>query len=682
MDITFDINKDELPIFLSEVDEHLETLDNHLLHLQKADADTELIQTLFRSAHTIKGMAGMIGHRRMTDVTHALESALDDVRKNSIQISMPLINLCLKAVDCLRLLREEVATSMVSEVDIEGVVAALKRMVASGQKEAPPNTVLAANQNTAVSGDALQIHAKIDTNSMASAARAFQLMMALQDLGQIQAMSPSQQEIEGASSVAELVATLITDQPVEKISMVLTKISGVDEISINGKLVIANGTPVEEQVETRRKNAQLRAQAEAMPGQQSRERRGTQPSGRRISDLTLRMSIERMDNLMNLVGELITDRNHVQQLRSQIAAETSMTGNLDQLFETLTHLGRITDQLQEEVMGIRMLPIGSIFNKFPRMVHDMSQKVGKSVNLVVHGEDTEMDRSMIDTIYDPLIHLIRNSVDHGIESPAGRVAAGKREAGTVTLTARHEQGRIVVIVEDDGRGIDPEKLRNKALQKGLISAEEAAALTAEQSINLMFLAGLSTAEVATELSGRGVGLDIVKTNIQRVNGSIQVESHIGIGTKFQITLPLTLAIIPSLLVKVGQSVFAVPMVMITEMVRLENSDVHFVNRKPVVLLRGQVLALHELSELFHISTSGEERKQFFAVVIQSGKQKIGLVADSLIGEEEVVVKPLGEFIGDIPGISSATILGNGQVALIVDMFSLFKQVEIQEKIRV
>lgn len=677
MEISFDISKDELPIFLAEVDEHLETLDNHLLRMQKEAADLELIQTVFRSAHTIKGMAGMIGHRRMTDVTHALENVLDRVRKNNIQVSMSLINLCLEAVDYLRLLREEVATSTVSEVDIEDLVLSLKYMVDEHKEElAIGETELPA----VFSGDGLQVHARIDTNSMASAARAFQLMMALQDLGEIQFMRPSQQEIEIASTVAEFMATLLTDEPVEKVTAALLRISGVDEISINGKMILCNGCPVQEQTETKDIGVPPVLPVESGPVPQARERRSTDPVGRRISDLTLRMSIEHMDNLMNLVGELITDRNHVQQIRSQIAAETTISGNLDQLFETLTHLGRITDQLQEEVMSIRMLPIGSIFNKFPRMVHDMSQKVGKSVSLVVHGEDTEMDRSMIDTIYDPLIHLIRNSVDHGIETPVDRRAAGKPETGTVTLTARHEQGRIVVTVEDDGRGIDGERLRNKALQKGLISAEEAAALTTEQTVNLMFLAGLSTAEQATEFSGRGVGLDIVKTNIQRVNGSIRVESHPGHGTQFHITLPLTLAIVPSLLVKVGQSAFAIPMVMITETVRLQLSDVQYVDRQPVMLLRGQALALLKLSDLFHISNVDGDRDQFFAVVIQSGQQRVGLVVDSLLGEEEVVVKPLGEFVGDLPGISSATILGNGQVALIVDVFNLLNSVQVQQRI--
>lgn len=676
MDITFDISKDELPIFLAEVDEHLQMLDNNMLLLQREDADAELIQTVFRSAHTIKGMAGMVGHRRMTDVTHALETVLDGVRKNSIQISPVLVNICLQAVDSLRSLRDEVKDCTVSDVDIERIVRSLKEIV-EGNKTESSSVISSSNpiiENDNSQGNALQIQAKIDTHSMASAARAFQLMMALQDLGEIQAMCPSQDEIDAASSVRDFSAVILTNQPFEKIREVLTRVSGVDEISINGKVILADGNPVVEKIEAKETELHPQVKAETVPTPMARDRRSNDPNGRRISDLTLRMNIEHMDNLMNLVGELITDRNHLQQIRGQVAAETNLHGELDQLFETVTHLGRITDQLQEQVMSMRMLPIGSMFNRFPRMVYDMSQKVGKHVDLIVHGEDTEMDRSMIDAIYDPLIHIIRNSVDHGIESPKDRIAAGKSEAGIVTLTARHEQGRIIVTVEDDGRGIDGEKLRSKAIQKGLISVEEAATLTAEQCINLMFLPGLSTADQATEYSGRGVGLDIVRTNIQRVNGSIQVESHPGIGTHFQIVLPLTLAIVPSLLVKVQQSIFALPMMMITETVRLEKTEIKYVNRKPVILLRGNVLSLVPLADIFSFSQNREEAKYLLVVVIQFGKQRIGLIVDSLIGEEEVVVKPLGSFVGDIPGISSATILGNGQVALIVDVFNLFKLV--------
>jgi two-component system chemotaxis sensor kinase CheA len=668
-------------------------------------------------------MAGMIGHRRMTDLTHGLENVFDGVRKKSIEISTPLINACLDSVDRLRSLRNEVVTSQSSDVEIEDLVQELKEFV-QGRKEEPAPVVAMAAPETAQQVEPetssspqpqpqalvppeptplvieaalktrnVEIHVLIPTDSIASAARAFQLMMALQELGEIKTMSPTQAQIETASSVSDFEAVLSTSQDFEKVTSSLLQISGLGEVFIDGVLVMSGGEAVSESPKTSKiaPDAQTTASpAQPSAGQPSSAigrrstdvpaRRGAESSsrssadtnGRRSTDMTVRTNVERLDNLMNLVGELITDRNHLQQIRSRLEADSRLNGSIEQLSESVTHLGRITDQLQEEVMRIRMLPIGSVFNKFPRMVRDMSQKVGKLIDVVIHGEDTEMDRSMIDEINDPLIHLIRNSVDHGLETPQERVAAGKPERGTVTLTARHEQGRIIITVEDDGRGIDARKLRASAVQKGMITAEEAAALTEEQSIDLMFMAGLSTAQKVTDISGRGVGLDIVNTNIQRVNGSIEVETQLGFGTQFQIVLPLTLAIVPSLLVGVNNATFAIPLVMITETLRLQKSDIKNIYRKPVTLLRGNVLSLLQLSDIFDFSQNQEPGKYLFAVVVHSGKQRVGLIVDSLIGEEEVVVKSLGAFIGDIPGISSAAILGDGKVALIVDVFGLFK----------
>ncbi len=732
MEIIFDISEDEVPIFLAEVDEHLQVLDDILIRLEKESDDAELVQTVFRSAHTIKGMAGMIGHRRMTEITHALETALDGVRKKSIQISTPLINTCLDAVDRLRLLRDEVVTAQTSEIDTDELVQSLKDLT-QVRKEDLPVTVSTPDQkaeaipaaktgkaatskqkqktargtaspvaieiNQSAQTRVVQIQASIPADTIASAARAFQLLMALQELGDIQSMTPTQAEIETASSVSDISASLVTSQPFEKISAELVQLSSLGEISVDGVTILSNGAPAavdiqkssSELFETAQENvsapvslAELTTQAaiDPVPARRSTDiadrrsveapAKAVEANGRRSTDMTVRTNVERLDSLMNLVGELITDRNHLQQIRGRLEADSRLNGRLEQFSESVTHLGRITDQLQEEVMRIRMLPVGSVFNKFPRMVRDMSQKIGKLIDVVIHGEETEIDRSMLDEINDPLIHLIRNSVDHGIESPQKRIAAGKPERGTITLTARHEQGRILLTVEDDGGGIDAKRLRDSAVQKGLITPEEAAGLTEEQSIDLMFLAGLSTAQKITDISGRGVGLDIVNTNIQRVNGSIEVETQLGFGTQFQIILPLTLAIVPSLLVGVNKSTFAIPLVMITETLRLEKSDIKNIYRKPVTLLRGNVLSLLNLSDIFNFSRDDEQRKYLFAVVVHSGKQRVGLIVDSLIGEEEVVVKSLGAFIGDIPGISSAAILGDGKVALIVDVFGLFK----------
>jgi two-component system chemotaxis sensor kinase CheA len=395
-------------------------------------------------------------------------------------------------------------------------------------------------------------------------------------------------------------------------------------------------------------------------------------NGHITADMTVRTSVERLDILMNLVGELITDRNHLLQIRNRMEAEARGDGDVDKLSETVTHLGRITDQLQEEVMRIRMLPISNVMHKFPRLVRDLAQKTGKLIDLVIQGEDTELDRSMIEEINDPLIHLVRNSVDHGIESSEVRIAAGKPERGTITIAARHEQGRIVLTVEDDGRGIDPEVVKKAAVHKGLISPEEAAMLTEEQAINLVFLPGFSTAEKVTDISGRGIGMDIVQTNIQRVNGVIAVDTHLGQGTQFQIVLPLTLAIVRTLLVEVGKSTYAIPLVMVTETLRLQDSDIKTIGGKPVTVLRGKTLPLIHMAEVFDLPTNESSSKYPFAVVVHSGKQRVGLVVDSFCGEEEVVVKSIGALVGNVPGISSAAILGDGRVTLIVDVMGLFK----------
>lgn len=703
MEIIFDISEEELPIFLAEADEHLQVLDDVLIRLERESSNAELVQTVFRSAHTIKGMSGMIGHKRMTNLTHALETVLDGVRKNSVQITKPLINICLEAVDYLRMLREEVSTSQTCNLDMDQITALLKDFSEAPAEEPAQTAVddpgmentkkaLPANKNllkrkiknlieainTEVSapilqGRTFQIQAKIDPNSVAPAARAFQLMMALQDLGEIQSMTPTLAQIETASAVSEFNAVLAACQPLEKISAALGFISEVDQILIDGRLIFLNGAAVAAPSSQPEPQFPPLLEKENSPQLESSplapERRKTSIFGRRNSDMTIRTNVERLDSLMNLVGELITDRNQLKQTFSRF---TRLNSNFDKISESITHLGRITDQLQEEVMRIRMLPISSVFGKFPRMVYDMSQVVGKQIDLVIRGEETEMDRSMIEEINDPLIHLMRNSVDHGIETPAERLAAGKPERGTITLTARHEQGRIILTVEDDGIGIDGEKLRSSAVQKGLISAEEAANMTEEQSIDLMFMAGLSTAQTISDISGRGVGLDIVSTNIQHVNGSMQVETQIGRGTQFKIILPLTLAIVPALLVKIHQSTLAIPLVMITETLRLEPNQIKYVYQKPVTVLRKSVLSLMYLSDILNLPQSDQQRKYKFAVVVQSGKQRIGLIVDSLVGEEDVVVKPLGAFIGDIPGISSAAILSEGQVALIVDVFGLFK----------
>ncbi len=744
MQLSFDISQDELPIFIAETEDHLLILEEGLVRLEQADSDPELLQAMFRAAHTLKGMAGMIGHKRLVDLTHVLETAFDGVRKQTLAITTPLIDLCLQSLDALRVLRDEVINDQPSLIDIDEVVARFggfidtARLIGKSQSPPPPAVDLPIPVDAAIPGEQVgtpdgiyTVTAEIAPDSVASAARAFQLMLALQSTGEILAMDPTQEQIESSAPVARFSARFRPTQPVEAVEKELASISDVawftiqaegsptlpapapvlpavdpaDEINALhlGEYLVKTGSVTQAQLDEAlriqkttktdlpsmvgqilkqmgvinpetldRRIGELMSQQRAaiQSLQQSEQERSLREKV--IADKTVRTSVERLDVLMDLVGELITDRNRLNQIRRSL--ETSFRGDeqVAALVDTVVHLGRITDQLQEEVMHIRMLPVSNVFNKFPRMIRDLAQRSGKEVELVIHGQETEMDRSVIELINDPLIHLLRNAIDHGIEMPEARIAAGKPARGTIRLSARHEHGHIVLTVEDDGHGIDVERLKASAVSKKLISENEAASLTPEKAINLIFLSGLSTAAKVTEVSGRGVGMDIVRNNIEGLNGSITVESLRGSGAKFEVSLPLTLAIVPTLLVRICEITFAIPLATVTETLRLSKQAIKTIRGKPVTLLRDQILTLVDMGEAFALRDGPVETGYTLVVVVGTSKCQVGLMVDELLGEQEVVVKSFNELIGDVPGVSSAAILGDGKVALIVDVQGLFK----------
>ena len=744
MDLTFDISDDELPIFLAEVSEQLEILDEGLVRLERESDQAGLLQVLFRAAHTLKGSAGMIGHKRMVALTHALETVLDGIRKGLISIQTDLIDVCLQSVDMLHNLSDEVSTRAACPQDIAPLLAAFASLgqlstghLPSGQmptaQDKPEPAAVGLRPTDAVlpmqaaRGHTFHIQAEISPDSMASAARAFQLMLALHELGEILAMEPAQEQIETASPVSIFKALLASEKPVEAIRSALSQISDIDRLSIGneqielsspvnqaperppvkkapairlGDILLENGLITEAQLqaalleqsretgpkpligktlvkmgfisqevldEVVSEQAQHK-QADTHPGETNSEER----TKGRANGKTVRTSVERLDSLMNLVGELITDRNRLYLVRSNFDTRFHGDSQVDALSETITHIGRITDQLQSEVMSIRMLPVANVFNKFPRLVRDLARKANKQVDLVIRGEDTELDRSVIEEISDPLIHLLRNAVDHGLELPAERLAAGKLERGSILVTARYEQGRIIVTVEDDGRGLDLERVKAKAVDKGLIGEKEASGLSEEEVIDLIFVSGLSTAKKVSDVSGRGVGMDIVRNNIERLNGNILVETWPGRGTRFQIVLPLTLAIVPTLLVRVGKGTYAIPLVTVIETLRVARPEIATINGRPVILLRDRVLPVIRLSAVFDLQETTNDQRNVYVVVVRSGKSQMGLIVDALVGEQEVVVKSLSAIVGEVTGVSSAAILGDGQVALILDVQGLFK----------
>ena len=752
----FDISEDELPIFQAETEDHLTILEDGLVRLEQNDRDPDLLQALFRAAHTIKGTAGMIGHKRLVEITHVLENAFDAVRKNQLTISTNLINLCLETVDILRSLRDEVITGETSAVDVPQMIETFKNFLdasmdatqtgkSGSEKESSSvtatRTEVTSSSKPVVKKESkpviakpaetqtkIQIQADISPSSVASAARAFQILMVLQSSSEIIELIPSQKEIESAAPVGHLSALIIPKKEITDISKELRNIPEIDRLVIEDEVIslvepvvaeeivkseesgeieysrlgeyllskeLISSTDLKAALEKQKsyppENAPLLGQVivsmgllsqnvvdqaigETMNQKRSAMMAGTEggKAGDHLIDRTVRTSVERLDALMNLVGELITDRNRLIKIHSAFENELRGNENTNILAEAVVHIGRITDQLQEEVMHIRMLPVANVFKKFPRMVRDMAQKTGKEIDLVIRGQETELDRSVNEEINDPLIHLIRNSVDHGIETPEKRVEVGKDPRGTIILSARHDQGRIVITVEDDGGGINTEKIKAASVKKGWITQAEADSMSDDKAIDLIFESGLSTAEKVSDISGRGVGMDIVRSNIERLNGSILVDSTSGKGSQFQIILPLTLAIVPTLLVKVEGSIFAIPLVTVVETQRLTEQSFQTVNGRSVVVLREKIIPLIKLAEVFDLIDPENTPKYSYIVVVKTSKQEVGIVVEHLVGEEEVVVKSFGQIIGDIPGISSAAILGDGQIALIVDVQGLIK----------
>jgi two-component system, chemotaxis family, sensor kinase CheA len=392
----------------------------------------------------------------------------------------------------------------------------------------------------------------------------------------------------------------------------------------------------------------------------------------KVIDKTVRIDVERLDELMNLVGELVLGRNRLTQIVSGIVERFEGESLARELMDTIAQVDYLTSELQAVVMRARMMPIAKVFSKFPRIVRDLSRDLNKEVELLIYGEETEVDKSVIESIHDPLVHLIRNAIDHGIETPQERKAVGKPEKGKVILRAEHEGNFIVITVEDDGRGIDPERVRRKAVEKKIITEQEASSISDRDALNLIFLPGFSTASKVTNISGRGVGLDVVKANITKLNGMIDVQSTLGQGTKFILKLPLTLAIIQGLLVDVCGEIFIIPLSSVIEVVRIPRSQVHSIKGREIIRLRDSVLPLVRLANIFNLSSNGDFKENLYVVVVGLAEKKLGIVVDGLVGQKEVVIKSLGSYLNNVRGIAGATILGDGTVRMIVDVAQIFK----------
>lgn len=699
MGLNLDASPEELKIFLEEVEEHFQTLEEDLVRLEKeAEFNEDLMQEIFRASHTLKGSSATIGHHRMAKLTHAMENVLDKLRKKQLSISSNLVDVLFECLDGLRVLRDEIINDEELELDLESIIQKL-----SSIKTPEEETDREAVSQEAASGSvpaALETRIFIDTNwddkdtihkaverglypyliqirfdveHEMLAVRAFVTVRAFEEFGEIIRTNPSEEEIESEHVNETLVLLMMSNLNQEAIHKLAAELPNIASCVVQPYrdeslqvFEIQAPAPTEEKTEV--KEAGKPVNNSPKPGNTVKS------INVKKANRTVRVDVDLLDSLMNLVGELVIDRTRLFQILGNIEVNYEMDEVSQDLGRTSVHIARVTTQLQEQIMKARMLPVENLFNKFPRMVRDLSQKANKEVDFVMIGQETELDRSIIEEIGDPLIHLLRNAVDHGIESSEEREAKGKNRIGELKLQASHEENHIVITITDDGKGIDPESVKQSGIKKGLINEEQAKRMTDKEAINLIFMSGLSTVNKVTDVSGRGVGMDVVRTNIEKINGAIEINSVVGQGTEFKIKLPLTLAIIRALLVSIDTSVYAIPLSTVTETIRLQKDQIEYVNNREVIVVRGKVLPLVRMKKVFGNYADTQEEEKLFIVVVNLAGQQVGFVVDSLVGEQEIVIKSLGKYIGDVQGISGATILGDGNVALIVDVSTLVKKV--------
>lgn len=712
--------------FFQESEEHIENLESSLLKLEESPDDKELMDGIFRAAHTIKGSAGSIGLISISDFTHLLESILDKLRNHEMQVDSGLVNLILQSVDCVKGMIKGVKDSGAADTTIADALRPKLEAVLNNNVGAYGNTPVlnpkpkTQNQAARPIERLFNIKFEPDPLIMQKGMNPLNLIRALGILGEILTVKldtsklPSLDEMDPERFYLSWDILLLTKEnraAVESVfefvrddsQVMLTLLSPSSELEFTppeehdievkevregmkeldsrtpkllGNMLVAEGAVSEEQLadaiaeqQSQRKIGEILVENKAITEDKLKSALKKQDAIKSVDVPTIRVDVDKVDKLMNLVGELVI----IQSMLSQVANNFTEK-DLGRLRTAVGQLERNCREIQERVMSVRMLPIGNVFNRFPRVVRDISAERGKKAALLISGEETELDKTLIEKIADPLTHLIRNSVDHGIETPEERIAKGKPEVGRVWLSAFHQGGNVIVTVEDDGKGLDREKIVNKAVEKGLIANAEG--MADQEVYNLIFLPGFSTAEKITEVSGRGVGMDVVKRNIEGIGGSVAIETEAGRRSRFVIKIPLTLAIIDGLTVTVGKEIFIIPITAIVESKRPKPDEVkHVKGEGEVINVRGHFVPLVRLYQFFGISEPKEtDPAKAIVVVVSADNKNYALLIDELTGQQQAVIKSLGEGFRGIPGVAGATILGSGEVALIVDVTSIVKKV--------
>lgn len=704
--------------FLVEAQEHFELIEQNFLTLEESPGDLDILNGIFRSVHTIKGASGFLGLQKVQSLAHIGENILDDLRKGRMSVTPEVMELLFETVDVLKVLVNDVGvnlrkqgtpkdpeiTKLIERLEnfrsgTQGGGTASKKAIASPVQSLKLPTRLEGldSQGIKVAEEALQAGNKVlalrielqpallgtpfNPMSMISMVDLVGRLLHSTNLMKLQHM-----DLEAFDSHTFPFDLVLLIQPAESVESVQKIFNGVKNVKIeyfdlgSPEATVA-AAPAAAPIETPTVAAEPPAagpgpQAEAeLAARKAAAAQDSRQETKSTSD-TIRVSQAKLDNFMNTVAELIISKTMISHLVERLEAE--LTDNaadeiVKELRKSSVYLDQVSKEIQASVLGIRMVPVKTIFTKFPRMLRDLAKASGKKIELQTVGEDTEIDKSLIEELSDPLIHLIRNSADHGIESPEARSKSGKPETGTVTLRARHEGDSVLVEIEDDGKGIDPSIIRAKAVEKGLITPERAEAMSDEEAVDMIFLPGFSTAQKITDISGRGVGMDVVRSNVRRLNGRVSVKSEVGKGSIFTLKLPLTLAIIDALLMRAGGQVFALPGTAVEETLLVPQDTLSHLTRRKAINLRGEVLGVTRLRELLQFRDDVElidSNVDLPVVVLSAGGRRMGLIVDAFIRRQEMVIKPLAPYLASLPGISGASIMGDGGVVLILDPVEL------------
>jgi two-component system, chemotaxis family, sensor kinase CheA len=661
-----------LDIFIEESKEHLQAINQQVLLLEKSPEELSIVNEIFRSAHTLKGMSATMGYEDLANLTHCMENVLDAIRNKKIPVTTQVLDVLFASLDHLEAMVLEISEGGSGKRDVSETVSALEALEKGDLiKPASEKTGKTAElsqsydqyerqiilQSKEQGFNAYELAISLRKDCILKAARVYMVFEVIEQIGEIIKSMPSVDMLEAEQFETEFKLSILTKESGEEVKQRILKVSEVD-------VVVVSEIHAEKMMDSALAESEFAAEKNNKAIETKKEEVSSNGTGNSAAGKTIRVNIERLDQLMNLFEELVIDRGRLEEISKVLKSA--------ELNETVERMSRVSGDLQNIILTMRMVPVEQVFNRFPRMVRGLAKDLGKKVNLEIVGAETELDRTVIDEIGDPLVHLLRNSIDHGIEMPSVRSSSGKEETGTIYLRAYHSGNHVFIEIEDDGAGINRQKVVEKALENGIITKEMSENLTDKQCFELLFASGFSTAEVISDISGRGVGLDVVKNKIESLGGSISVDSTAGFGTIFSIQLPLTLSIMSVMLVEVQKEKYAIPLSSIIETAIIKKEDILSAHNQKVMDFRGKVVPLVFMKEIFEVPTTVEASEYVPVVVVRKGDKMAALVVDSFIGQQEIVLKSLGQYLTSVFAISGATILGDGQVALILDCNALIK----------